>query len=68
MKFKKPLTLENQREGFDMTVSKLCDDCIKELSTEREGAGQCFTLCKDCNILDAQLYLNTVKEMSEGER
>lgn len=52
-----------EQKGYPV---KLCDDCKKELDTIKEGAGRCYTICKNCNVHDAANYLsykerNTVK-------
>lgn len=38
--------------------SGLCNDCIEEVSKEKVGSGQCYTICKDCSMMDLQNFID----------
>ena len=37
--------------------SGLCKECIEEVSKQKSGQGQCYTICKNCSIQDLSKYV-----------
>lgn len=36
----------------------ICENCLKEINTHKEGPGQCYDICNKCSILDITEYLS----------
>lgn len=56
----------DSKNRYKIAKSRLCDDCIKELTTPKTGAGRTYDLCKNCSMLDATNFLDHVNRINKG--